>query len=51
MYQQSSDQNVGKMEIPKMTIQRPVFCKRPIYTTLICNHKSAISAYSGHRKN
>ena len=49
IYQQSSDQNIGKMETLKMTkqnFQRPTFCKWLTYKTVICYHKVPISAYS-----
>ena len=37
------------MKILKMVnklFQRPAFCKRLTYVTLVCNLKAAISAYS-----
>ena len=54
MYQWSSDHNIGKMKIPKMTnshFQWPTFCKRLTDVTLIFNDKVAISGYSRKCKN
>ena len=53
-YQQFSDQNIGKMKIPKMTrqyFQQTIFCKWLTHVTLICNYKVVISAYSRNWKN